>query len=300
MLKLLVHLIVAAVMTLVTSCSAEAATSFRAEVSGHGRPMIFIPGVASSGDTWKGTAAHYRDRFTCHVLTLAGFAGVPPVPGPLMATARDEIAAYIREQHLDKPIVVGHSLGGTLTLDLAIHEPGLVGPIVIVDALPFMIGAGGQVKTLAEAKPIIDQMTAMMKAQTPEQTAQFFRGPNAPGRFMVTAPEDAETISRWGVASDATAVGNAMAELFGMDLRDDLSKIQSPALVLGTWIGLRDQMKAYGQTLTRDQVVGRFDEQFAKLPQRHFEMSDTARHFIMLDDPQWFFARVDAFLADAR
>jgi hypothetical protein len=27
-------------------------TAFRVEVAGHGRPMILIPGLSSSGDTW--------------------------------------------------------------------------------------------------------------------------------------------------------------------------------------------------------------------------------------------------------
>src|SRR5213078_1825733 len=105
------------------------ATSFRVEVSGHGRPILFIPGLASPGAAWKTTVAHYQDRYTCHVLSLAGFAGAPAISEPLIATVRRELAQYIRDQHLDKPIVVGHSLGGTLTLDLASHEPGLVGPI---------------------------------------------------------------------------------------------------------------------------------------------------------------------------
>src|SRR5262249_21240266 len=52
--------------------------SFRAEVTGTGPAMILIPGLASSGETWTTTVAHLRTRYTCHVLTLAGFAGVPP------------------------------------------------------------------------------------------------------------------------------------------------------------------------------------------------------------------------------
>src|SRR5476649_2540804 len=91
----------------------EAATSFRVEVSGHGRPMILIPGLSSSGDTWKTTVARYQDRFRCHVLTLAGFAGVAPIKAPMLAAVRTELADYIRREHLDHPIV-GHSLGGTL------------------------------------------------------------------------------------------------------------------------------------------------------------------------------------------
>ena len=41
-----------------------------------------------------------------------------------------------------------------------------------------------------------------------------------------------------------------------------------------------------------------FEEQYQGLPKLNFAMADTARHFIMLDDPQWFFAQVDGFLKD--
>src|SRR6185295_1545738 len=60
--------------------------AFRVEVVGRGNPMILIPGLSSSGDTWEATVARYKDRFTCHVLTLAGFAGVPAIEAPLMST----------------------------------------------------------------------------------------------------------------------------------------------------------------------------------------------------------------------
>src|SRR5580765_3742730 len=93
--------------------------SFQVEVSGHGRPMILIPGLSSSGDTWKTTVARYRDRYECHVLTLAGFAGVPPIDEPVMTAVRAELATYIRERRLDHPIIVGHSLGGSLAMALA-------------------------------------------------------------------------------------------------------------------------------------------------------------------------------------
>ena len=133
------------------SATATAPTSFRVHVTGQGRPMILIPGLMSSGDTWKSTVARYQDRFQCHVLTLAGFAGVPPIAAPLLATVRTELAAYIRAQRLDRPVIVGHSLGGTLALALAADHPDLAGPLVIVDSLPFLAGAQLQAKTLDDA-----------------------------------------------------------------------------------------------------------------------------------------------------
>jgi len=110
---------------------------FQVKVTGHGRPMILIPGLSSSGEVWDTTVARYKDRFECHVLTVAGFAGVPRVPAPMLDRVRDGLADYIRKQKLDHPVVIGHSLGGFLALSLAAKYPDLPGRLVIVDSYPF-------------------------------------------------------------------------------------------------------------------------------------------------------------------
>jgi len=273
-------------------------TSFRVQVVGKGRPMILIPGLMSSGDTWNSTVARYQDRFECHVLTLAGFAGVPPITTPLLATVRTELADYIRGQQLDRPVIVGHSLGGTLALALGADHPDLTGPLVIVDSLPFLAGAQFQAKTVDEARPGIAAMRAYMSNQSPEQFQAYVKAGTAT-EFMVRATADHDTIKQWGSRSDQRTVADAMADLMSMDVRADVAKITAPALVLGTWIGLHEQLKKYGVALSRADVVRTFDEQFAKLPRLHFALTDTARHFIMFDDPQWFFAELDPFLKDA-
>ncbi|HEV2987164.1 MAG TPA: alpha/beta hydrolase [Candidatus Angelobacter sp.] len=272
------------------------APSFAVKVSGHGAPVIFIPGLLSSGDTWTTTVAHFQDRYTCHVLTLAGFAGQPPIHAPFMATVSDDLAAYIEQHHLKNPVIVGHSLGGDIAMDLAAHHPALVGPVVIVDSLPFMAGAWFQVKTVAEAKPMIDQMHAYMQSQSKEQYDQFVRS-GAATKYMVTSPADLEVIKQWGLASDPATVSNAMAELLGHDLRADLSKIVSPVLVLGTWSGLSESLKQNGINITREQIAATFQQQYAGVPHLHFAMADKARHFIMWDDPKWFFQQLEDFLA---
>jgi pimeloyl-ACP methyl ester carboxylesterase len=276
--------------------AADAPVSFRVQVVGRGRPMILIPGFASSGDTWKSTIARYQDRFECHVVTLAGFAGVPPIPQPLLATVRTELAAYIDAHHLDHPVIVGHSLGGTLALALAVDHPDRVGPLVIVDSLPFLAGAQMQAKTLDDAKAGIAAMKAYMANQTPQQYADYVKS-GAATTYMVTSPADLETIKQWGLATDQRTGADAMADLMSLDLREDVARISSPTLVLGTWAGLHDQLGKYGISLTRTDVVQAFAQQYTRLPRLHFALAETARHFIMFDDPQWFFAQLDAFLA---
>jgi pimeloyl-ACP methyl ester carboxylesterase len=280
-----------------THAQASAPTSFRVQVTGQGRPMILIPGFMSSGETWTSTVARYQDRFQCHVLTLAGFAGVPPIAQPLLATVRTELAAYIRSQRLDRPVIVGHSLGGTMALALAADHPDLVGPLVIVDSLPFLAGAQLQAKTLDDARAGIAAMRAYMANQTAEQFQAYIKAGTAT-EYMITSASDHDRIKQWGLGSDQRTAADAMADLMSLDLRQDAARIASPALVLGTWIGLHEQLKKYGIALSRADVVQTFEQQFAKLPKLHFAIADTARHFIMFDDPRWFFAQLDAFLVN--
>jgi N-formylmaleamate deformylase len=276
--------------------SAKTPASFSVKVTGHGAPMILIPGLSSSGDTWKSTVTHFQDRYTCHVLTLAGFAGEPPIHAPLLATVREDLASYIQQHHLQKPVVMGHSLGGTIALDLAANHPDLVGPLVIVDSLPFMAGAWFQVKTLDEAKPMIAGMKGYMDNQTREQYDGFVRS-GAATKYMVTSAADLQTLIQWGLSSDPKTVSGAMIELISEDLRPELENIKSRTLVLGTWAGLRDQMQQNGIQITKEAVTKTFQEQYANLRGLDFSLAENARHFIMWDDPNWFFQQLDGFLA---
>jgi pimeloyl-ACP methyl ester carboxylesterase len=114
-------------LTIALTTGLLAQVPFQVKVTGQGPPMILVPGLSSSGETWDTTVEHYRDRFECHVLTVAGFTGVPRVAAPMLERVRDGIAEYIRQQHLDHPVIVGHSLGGFLALSVASKYPGAAG-----------------------------------------------------------------------------------------------------------------------------------------------------------------------------
>ena len=100
--------------------------------------MILIPGLQCSGAVWNEAVAHYSDEYQVHVLTIAGFAGEPAIPGLRLSTVRDDLIRYIRENKLDHPVIVGHSLGGFLALWIAATAPDMIDRIVSVDGVPFL------------------------------------------------------------------------------------------------------------------------------------------------------------------
>lgn len=272
------------------STKANAGTpSFKVEVSGKGKQsMILIPGLTCPGEVWQETVAHYQKKYTCHVLTLPGFAGQTPIEtDSYLQTVRDEIIQYIKENKLKKPILTGHSLGGFLALWISVTEPGLIGANIIVDSLPFLGAVQDPNATSASVKPMAENMRKMMANSTPEQVKQsqkYF----LPG--MVNNKEKIELLSKWGVDSHAPTVAQAMYELQTTDLRDQLSASKTPTLILGAWIAYKD----YG--FKRETIQQTFDVQYEKLAGKTILLSDTGKHFIMYDDLTWMLTQMDSFL----
>jgi pimeloyl-ACP methyl ester carboxylesterase len=198
---------------------------------------------------------------------------------------RDQLLAYLKTQKLTRPTVVGHSLGGFLALALSAAQPGAIGPLVIVDSLPFMAAIQNPAATAEGMKPMAAQMHQQMKQghQPAAAQRQMVAG-------MVTDTARQAQVARWGSASDAPTVAQAMYDMYTIDLRQDIARIQQPVLVLGAWAAYAQ----YGSTKESTRAI--FTQQYARLPQVRIEMSEAGRHFLMYDDTAWFLAQADAFL----
>ena len=263
--------------------------SFSVRVAGHGPPLILIPGLACNGSVWDDFVNHYAGRYEMHVLTLAGFGGERALPETTLASVRAELAGYIREAGLRKPIVVGHSLGGALAFALAEREPETVGAVVAVDGVPYLPALMNPAATpelmAARARQLADAI-----AQAPPEA---FRAQNrASVATMVSAPADVDRIAAWGAASDPRTVGNAMAELMTTDLRADEGRIRVPVLLFAA-------AKEATTPEARSALSAAYEAQVAQIGDHRVVLAEHARHFVMLDDPSFLYATFDAFAPHA-
>lgn len=96
-----------------------------------GKDILLLHGMSFSADTW-------REIRTLSRLADAGFHGVAiDLPGfgrspACSAPATEIIPEIITRQELEKPVLVGPSMGGRISLELALRRPDLVGGIVLV------------------------------------------------------------------------------------------------------------------------------------------------------------------------
>lgn len=261
-------------------------TAFRVDVRGHGRPMILIPGFGSSGEVWDGVVAHYQDRFECHVLTLAGFAGVSSSgESTVMPLVREQLAAYVAAKHLENPVVVGHSMGGVIALSLAAEHPEAVGQLVVVDSLPFLPAVTDPSATPIAMNEMALGFRNLLMTQPLDQRRAYERRALP---TLISDPAKVEVALDWVMKSEGQTLGQAFYEMMTTDLRPALGRIHAPALVMGSWKGTPGA--------SRDGVEQAFHSQYAGLSGARITVAERSRHFIMWDDPAWLMQQMDSFL----
>jgi pimeloyl-ACP methyl ester carboxylesterase len=256
---------------------------------GSGPDVILIPGLTGHSEEWWGDVAKtLDDRYRLHLVQVNGFAGTAPganIEGPVSAPVAEEMARYIRETDLDRPAVIGHSMGGTIGMMLAARHPDVVGRLMVVDMMPSMgafFGPAGE--TPEGLRGIADQARAQILEAPPGTgfIAQLFEG-------MTLNTQMQPVLMRLARESDRRTVADAFHELVVTDMRPELARISAPITVL------------YAQPpnvqLPADQFDASMAGLYANAPNRTLVRIDDSRHFIQWDQPARFIAEIDAFMA---
>lgn len=272
------------------TAQANAFTSDRlsVEVVGQGPDVILIPGLVSSREAFRATADRLKATHRVHLVQLAGFAGEPwsHGDGAFVQPEVDELARYIREAHLDRPAVIGHSMGGLSGLILAQQHPELVGRLMSVDSLPFYSVLFGPTATAESARPFADQFaTAILGADD----ASFAQQQAATAKGLSKTPATQDLIVAWSLVSDRHAMASALMDVMTTDARPGLAAMTTPVTAIYAADAEGGAPAAGADAM--------WSANYATLPGVKLIRVDGSRHFIMADQPDRFAELVDAFLA---
>jgi pimeloyl-ACP methyl ester carboxylesterase len=210
---------------------------------------------------------------------MAGFAGVKPQGNATFKGWTTEIARYIKENDLRRPVVVGHSMGGALALALAAQYPELIEKIIVVDALP-CLAAVSNPAFKSEANPDCSAMVSQMVNLTDEQ---FMQMQKMTARGLSADTTMHPTIVDWSMRSDRNTLGKMFCDFLNTDLREELKSIKCPALIL---------LQPYFKN-----IAGTIDSQYQNLKTANLQYATKGLHFIMFDDKQWYLNQVNDFIA---
>jgi len=240
--------------------------------------IIFLPGFASSGDVWNETKSSFEKEFTCYTFTMAGFAGVKPQSNASFKNWETEIVNYIKENKIEKPIIVGHSMGGGLALAIASDYPELISKIVVVDALPCLTALRDpsfKSKENNDCSSIVNMMTAMSEDQFHQMQKQSMAQ-------LLADPSKQEEVIGWSMKSDRKTFGEMYCDFSNTDLRDKIATIKCPSLIL-----LESSFSNYKEPI---------EAQYKNLKTASFQYSTKGLHFIMYDDKDWYLSQLNNFI----
>lgn len=263
---------------------------FAVSVSGEGPDVILIPGLASAPHVYDGILADLEKTHRVHRVQIAGFAGLaagPNARGNILDGVRDELIAYIADNKLQKPALIGHSMGGLVSLLVAAKAPDAAGKVMVIDALPFFSLLINPMATSEMVKPFAEQAKAQMLAQSDEVFAQRQR--QTMGNLTKT-PAGVETAVADSLASDRAVMAETMAEVMVRDARGEIAAITVPVTVLQAYDAAMPVPKANYLTL--------WSTAYAGLKGVNLKVIEGSYHFIMWDQPQAFAEAVTAFLAE--
>lgn len=267
-------LFIAISLLLVTKTPAQ--QSFTVKVSGKGNPILLFPGFGCSGEVWAQTVERLSKNNECHTFTFAGFNNVPPIDTPWLSTIKNDIISYVKNKKLNKPVLLGHSLGGTLSLWLAAEEKKLFKKLILVDALPasaVLMIPGYDGKKIAYNNPQSNYILQM--------TDSAFKAMNKQSvTYMCQDTEKQQTILNWMNVCDRKTYVYGYIDMLNLDLRTAIAGITVPVTVLAA-------------TFPDKQMIEKtYAEQYKNLPATSILYADKAAHFVMYDQPEWFINNV--------
>ena len=246
------------------------------EAYGRGRPVLLLHGWLGSWALWRDTIEILGKEFRTYALDFFGFGE------SLDRTANFSVDNYVDSVHqfmdrlgIPKAPLIGHSMGGTVSLGASIRYPDLVVKTVVIGS-PIQGKSLNLLLKLSGYKGI-----ARIIWTTPALLKFFMRGyahfiakdGQKVGKMLV------EDISKISTDSFIQSIGT----LRQTDLRDQLHQIQTPVLGI------------YGK---KDVIVNPNQSQVLKeyLPQSQIAWFEESGHFPMMDEPDRFYDTVRDFL----
>lgn len=200
-------------------------------VSGSGPDLLLLHGWISSGRMWAGTMEHFASQYRVWALDLMGFGDSRTADPTRILTVRDQarlVNTFCKVAGIRPYAIVGHSMGGAITLQLALDHADLFDKMVLV--CPVVSGKLGWnmhsfVETMFGRTMLTVGQRLWATVRRLPRLSEFVAPAYLPRDILRRAVEDLQKAT-WGAAFGGVL---SMANI-GLDRR--LTEIHKPTLVL--------------------------------------------------------------------
>ena len=106
------------------------------EATGAGPPVVILHGLLGSSRNWQSVAKALASRHRVLCVDQRNHGRSPWAPTMGYSEMAADVRLLIEAQGLERPTLIGHSMGGKTAMVLALETPAAVGQLVVVDIAP--------------------------------------------------------------------------------------------------------------------------------------------------------------------
>jgi pimeloyl-ACP methyl ester carboxylesterase len=251
------------------------------------RPIIFVPGLACGPWVWDAQIAALAPKYDLFVVTLPGFDGRPIIAGAgLIRRAVDSIHSLIVTQHLHRPTVVGHSLGGTIAVLFGETHPQDAANIVTVE------GGYPVAPTQAQRNAGVARSIAPYEGIAQAQLADALRKNML--QYTITQKADVDRATALAGLSDPKAIVAWMQAALSLDLTPHLSRIRVPFTAIVPFDAQIDPYQGFKSAAAK---LTAYRAWVSHAPLGKVILIQGSRHFVMIDRPHAFETALESAIA---
>jgi pimeloyl-[acyl-carrier protein] methyl ester esterase len=191
--------------------------------------LVFLHGWTMRGRVFDGVARLLSDRFDCHAPDLPGHGSQIGAPMLTMDAAADSVVACLQAGGIEKPVLVGWSMGAMVAWNLARRYPALtLSGLAVIDMSPKIVNDDQWQLGIRNFEMRQNRRTlAAMTADWDAYAARVNSGMYAAGS-LAPHPETLAMIK----SCDAAAMAAMWRSLSEADERQTLARMTAPTLVI--------------------------------------------------------------------
>lgn len=106
------------------------------KIYGKGDSLIILHGLFGMSDNWNSIGKRLSQNFEVHLLDLRNHGRSPHHSEFNYEVMNEDLKEYIQDYSLQKAIILGHSLGGKVAMNLASNFPSLLKKMIVIDIAP--------------------------------------------------------------------------------------------------------------------------------------------------------------------
>lgn len=103
---------------------------------GTGKPLFILHGLFGSSDNWQTLGKKLAENFTVYLIDLRNHGRSPHSAEHTYALMSGDLLELMKDEKLDKVILLGHSMGGKTAIHFAVTYPERVEKMIVVDISP--------------------------------------------------------------------------------------------------------------------------------------------------------------------